>query len=493
MLIINILVILLLLYLMITNFHLIYHSNNIEYHMNTNSLYAHFSKIDNYNYIIFPKLALTHPQHYILKTGQSMYIPKKWWHWIKTTKKTFAINYWFNNNIKIDEPYIIDKSYINYDINLLNNEMVYVWNSKTGNNYKIKFNKFYNSGLDYKYIITLNDYYSGNNNMNIKEKLEQYITFPSDTSINIGNPVANDNYGYNIWISSGKHDTGLHYDDEDGILTILEGEKEIIMFPPSDSKYLYPFEVSYMWLNNNAYNFKYNSYYNSGKITGISSNELLYETSKHDLRVLSNISKLYCKFKQDTLIWGFKKNKDIYRWEFYHYTLNNRIRITSWDLHSSKYNIPEIEHHYYKSDDKNMIGLPFWGYGKYKENNILYDESKIFVIDTYDSFSYNYNDYMNRLEYNGIKEKFKNIILNKYKCYELCIHNKNPNQIFVQYLGISNKDFLEFLITNDYPKNIIDYIKTNISLGKYNINNEITIVYNMETLEIIRSGFYGYL
>jgi hypothetical protein len=98
---------------------------------------------------------------------------------------------------------------------------------------------------------------------------------------------------------------------------------------------------------------------------------------------------------------------------------------------------------------------------------------------------------MTKLGYGEIKEIFKKVILNKYNCYEICIHNKKPNQIFVQYLGISNKKFLEFLIANSYPNYIIDFVKNNIEKGNYNINNEITIVYDIKSQSIIRSGFYG--
>ena len=71
-----ILLILILIFLIITNIHRIYYSSNIEKHANTNSLYAHYSKIDKYNLIIFPNLIYSHPQHIILQQGQSIYIPK---------------------------------------------------------------------------------------------------------------------------------------------------------------------------------------------------------------------------------------------------------------------------------------------------------------------------------------------------------------------------------------------------------------------------------
>uniref|UniRef100_A0A6C0DYP9 JmjC domain-containing protein n=1 Tax=viral metagenome TaxID=1070528 RepID=A0A6C0DYP9_9ZZZZ len=484
-----ILLILILIFIIIIRLN--YKSLNLEKHKNSSSLYAHFSEIDSYNYFIFPRLLFTHPQKFLVKKGESIYIPKKWWHWIKTTKKTFAINFWFNNKNNINNPFILTNPIINIDINSLDNENVTVWNSLNNDSEKNNFKVFYNSKKDNKYIITLDNYDLGMSNSNIKNKLKPYIKFPENDKINVNNE-----YDYNVWISSGKHDTGLHYDDEDGLLTVIEGIKEIIMFPPSDSKYLYPYDVKYKWINKESRKFKYNSYTDIGLVSGISSSMLLYETCKNNVRVLSNISKLYEKFDKKKLIWGFKKNKDIYRWEIYLYTLDENIRITSWDIDSSSYNISNVEHYYYKYDKEyinEIISLPFWGCGKYKKDNVLYDESKIFVIDTYKSFYENYDNYMKKLEFENIKDKFKNIILNKYSCYEISIFNKTKNQIFVLYLGITNEEFLNFLITSSYPDNIIKYIKNKILLNEYNINNEIAIIYDTNTLEIIRSGFYGML
>ena len=52
-----------------------YESRNKHKHKNTDSLYAHYSMIDDYNYDIFPKLRLASPIHFKLEKGQSLYIP----------------------------------------------------------------------------------------------------------------------------------------------------------------------------------------------------------------------------------------------------------------------------------------------------------------------------------------------------------------------------------------------------------------------------------
>ena len=363
-----------------------------------------------------------------------------------------------------------------------------VWKSDENKvSFTQQFKEFYNSEIDNTYLITLDNYNIGNKNNNIKNKISKHITFPNDDRIQ-----KNINYDYNIWISSNKHDTGLHYDDQDGILTVIEGEKDIILFPPSDSKYLYPYDNDYKWKNtNNALNFRYNSYKFFNKIKGVSSGELLYITCNNDKLVLCNISKLHDSVNKN-LIWGFKKYNNDYRWELYNYTpYNEPVKISSFDIYPNQYNLGDDEHCYFKLDDNTPVQLPFWGYGKYVKNNKIYNESKIFVIDYFKQFYENYDLYMTKLGYDEIKERFREIILKKYSCYEICIHNKNPNEIFVQYLGISNTDFLEFLINNLYPTYVIDFVKKQIENNNYNINNEITIVYDIETQSIIRSGFYG--
>ena len=466
---------------------------NSSRHKNSEFLFGHFSTVDKFDTDRFPKLKFTKPIKFKLNKGESIYIPKGWWHWIKSTSKSFAINYWFSNKNNLD-PFIFNHS-TKYDINLLNEQEVYVWDSfhdDISYDYVLPFNEFYESKLDNRYVLTLDQPYPNESlNYHLKNIIKPYIKFPIHEKLSYENT-----FDFNLWISSGKHDTGLHYDDEDGVLSLIEGSKEIILFPPSDSKNLYPITLEYDWRNNKALNFLYNSFDNHGTVEGISSSELLYVTCKKDVRVLSNVSKLYNRFKNN-LIWAFKKSNDGYRWEIYKYypyrSKNDGVNpvIISWDLFSDSYDISDIEHHYFRDTNYPPTPLPFWGNSKYKKDEKYFEESKIFVIDNYSSFNDNYDQYMNELGYGEIKEEFKDIILNKYQCYQICIHNKTKNQIFVQYLGISNEDFLTFLNSNQYPTHIINFIEEQIKLHRYNINNEITIVYEISSQRVIRSGFYG--
>jgi len=47
----------------------------------------------------------------------------------------------------------------------------------------------------------------------------------------------------NLWWGPGGHTEPLHYDSGDGTLAQLHGEKRVVLFPPSQSRNLYPFPV----------------------------------------------------------------------------------------------------------------------------------------------------------------------------------------------------------------------------------------------------------
>jgi hypothetical protein len=44
----------------------------------------------------------------------------------------------------------------------------------------------------------------------------------------------------NLWITSGRVHSGLHYDADYNTLTVLSGTKHVFLYPPEDSRFLYP-------------------------------------------------------------------------------------------------------------------------------------------------------------------------------------------------------------------------------------------------------------
>ena len=84
-------------------------------------------------------------------------------------------------------------------------------------------------------------------------------------------------------------------------------------------------------------------------------------------------------------------------------------------------------------------------------------------------------------------------IFKKYECLDLCIHKKlykSKVVFFIQYIGININDFIDFLIETNYPINIINFVKNN-KKNLEQLSHEITIVYDLDNMTILRSGFYG--
>lgn len=471
--------------ILIFKYHHFVNSKNEYTHADLESSYGHMSKVDRINYLIYPRLLFTHPIHLELNEGDALKIPKNWWHWVKSYGHTFSVNFWFKDaNLKHPEKIKYNNT---VDTSLLDDQMVSIWdNNDIQVSYKDKYSNFLKNKIPNQYVITLNNYNPGSMNQKIKDIYKDKIIPPEH--------ILNNNlkYDFNIWISSEYNDTGLHYDDDDGILCVLKGKKKVILYPPSDTHNLYPIKMKHEWLNNKALNFRYNSYTRFNQIDGLPSSRLLNELCFCCKEVKDIITDYYNKYGPNKTVWGFKKHGSVYRLEFYVYDLQNKQNniISSRDIFYKKPFISDEIHYYHKLNKYNKEGkhqFPFWGNGSYIKNNKKYEESKIFLIDKYETFKNNYDEYMDKLDYEDIKEDFKTIILDKYECYEICIHNKHPEQIFVQYLGISNEDFTSFLIDNEYEQKIINYYKNNF----FNINNEITIVYDIKTKKSIRSGFYG--
>ena len=469
------------------NCHLLYKSKNQPRHLDSTATYAHFSAIDKENLLVFPRLSLASPVDLILKSGDCLYIPAGWWHWIKTTQPTHAVNFWWSKDEKADGtiPYRFKYSGKTVDWKPLINEPVTVWQSDgMSQTRQTTLGEFLGSKKNNEYVITLADFNAGNANVGLKQKLRNQITVPQF--------LKETNVDFNVWISNGKHDTGLHYDDESGVLCVLEGEKQVTLYPPSDTPFLYAYDVEYKWLNTVPVQCRYNSFFFSGKeLRGKPSSHLLYETCRHLPCVLAMISKLHKQNAPHRLVWGYKKYADHVQWEIYKYDLAENPCVQSWDLFIEKPNLGEQTHFYYALHGGEKQ-LPFWGRGTKKtKGKAEEEEAKIFVLDTYDSFARNYAKHMKRLGYESISEKFKDTILQKFTCYELCIHNKTCNQIYVQYLGIAMEEFIQFLYSQNYDKNLVQHVVENKK--NYEINFEITVVYDIETQQILRSAFYGNL
>jgi hypothetical protein len=203
---------------------------NLKRHLTSEHEYAHFSSIDHTNYLFTPSLLLTHPQRFTLNPGQSIWIPRKWWHWVRTQGPSTAVNFWMPPQIGSSQtPFILKDFEQPPELLTVIEESIgksEIWKTSFDiilENHKIKD--------DNEYIITIEGFKKNNRFKRLNEDIlttaKKYAKIPPGSDMN-------------LWISKGYHDTGLHYDDKDGILTVLSGTKELTLYPPTDTPYLKP-------------------------------------------------------------------------------------------------------------------------------------------------------------------------------------------------------------------------------------------------------------
>lgn len=472
-------------------FYRVLQNSNSERHLDDNFFFAHFSKINNKNFFVYPELLLASPKHIVLNEGESLYIPPNWWHWIRS-EKSIAVNFWclddYNafNEPRVLRDHIENKDLIIEKISNYNNSVI-VWNSssdKTGLGTM-------NVNRDNNYVITLPGY------GNTKEKFNLPLLDHVKDDISKPKYFKDMDVDVNLWIAAGKHDTGLHYDDKAGILSVLKGKKYITLYPPHNSSYLHPYDVVPEWAKTKPYKVEYNVFHFDRELkNALPSSRLLYE-SLHGAKYRSDIVQKLNNFP-DKSVWGCKKQGDHMRWEVYQYQYdindsskispllkNKGIVITSKDV----YDIPDVigdEDHIYTCDN-GYLGYPFFGHG-YKNQN---EPESIFVLDETQRFKAKYMEYMKKIGFGNRVNKFFSY-LDQYTSKHLCIFNKFKNQIFIMYFGLKVEEFLYFLAKFDYDTHLIKHVLDNMHMYK-DICHEIAIVYDIETGEPVRSGFYGIL
>jgi hypothetical protein len=465
-------------------------SNSVRHLDNTHN-FAHFSKINNKNFFVYPELLLASPRHFILNEGDSLYIPANWWHWIRS-EKSIAINSWCLDNYEaFTEPRmlrfeIVNKDLIANKINTYNGPLT-VWNSYIDKQVPgtIKTDKGYN------YVITVPGYGDSKERLNVPllDHVKDCISNPPH--------FKDKDIESNLFISSGNHDTGLHYDDNAGILSVLKGKKYITLYPPHNSSYLHPYNVIPDWAKTKPYRVEYNLLHLERELkNALPSSRLLYE-SLHNAKYRSNIMR-EIQNVPDKSVWGCKKEGNYMRWEVYQYQFDindssicsplltyKNIVVTSKDVYDTPGVIGD-EDHIYTCDNGNM-DFPFFGHG-YKNED---EPESVFVIDNKQRFKENFIKYTRKLGFGKNVHKFHSY-LDHYSAKDLCIFNKFKDQIFIMYFGLKVEEFLYFLSKFDYDTHLIKHVLDNMHMYR-DICHEIAIVYDIKTGEPVRSGFYGIL
>ena len=199
-----------------------------------------------------------------LERNDCLFIPRGWFHWIITEPRTISVNYeiykieskyenTLYNNIKKNIPYTskrtnIDIKYDNIIDELIKNNfngcMVSdgcgdhspVLKPHSNINKKFDYKRSINNILcdkesKYNYIYVIHQY----TNNDIYNK---YNKFPD-----IENNLKNSNnilYTSNLWFNFDKKiQMGIHYDEYDGILSVLDGKKKVFLAPPNEKCKLY--------------------------------------------------------------------------------------------------------------------------------------------------------------------------------------------------------------------------------------------------------------
>lgn len=465
---------------------------NVRRHLTAEHSYAHFSAVDANNYIVTPSLLLTHPHRFKLTEGQSLWIPRGWWHWVRTQGPSVAVNFWMPRQVGSSlVPYILKE--FSQPPSLLREVDAVATETEIWRSDLDIIVKNFQVASDNNYIITLGGYSKKGSfeplNSRLLNVAKRHAKIPSGASVN-------------VWISSGNHDTGLHYDDNDGILTVLRGTKYITLYPPSDSLYLRPLSIIPSWATQRPASVQYNLYkfgrYLSN--TSLPSARMLYE-SIHNKAVLKEITKM--KYEtSEPLVWGCKLQDGELRWEIYayHYDMydisqNNDILrkfrsreenpgalIHSIDLFDRENPVGPDVHYYYKDSDG--AELPVHGYGTTGRTE---PESQ-YIIDTQSNVIKTFYDHAESIGFS--KEEITNcrVLLHQYECKHIALWNKYKKQLYIQYYGIPIASFLQFLKKYEYPSSLIDHVSGG---GYEEIEHEITIVYDLQTLLPVRSGFYG--
>ena len=493
-------------------------------HLTNSYPHAHYSEITSLSFILYPGLLFASPTRITLNAGDTLLIPKNYWHWIRTDPGTYAINFSCNKKDSIpSKPVTINSLIGDKDINIIKSVI-----SRYASKKNVNWDNSLFSSLNYiipssftklDYFLTL-DGYIFKQNTNIKEEIKD-ISALSDIKAKYAQPGSE--FHYNLWLSFSEkqsllyHDTGLHYDSLDTFLYVIEGKKHITLYPPEMSYLLAPYDITPNYALQKPIFMYYNEYRPLRDISGKPSAHLLYKTldfCANFTTVLTAVQELYDKSNGKNMIWGFKKTGDVYRWELYHYHYSsiNKLHIDKRKVLSALFTRPISRHtidilldnstiihsvdientvevyndeiHVYKA--VSPMQLPFYGKGYDIKNNEMKQVS-VFIYEEAAKIKKNYVQYLKQLDLPHDISVLA--ILLKYPCDYMCIWNKNGD-MFIQWLAIDIEFFISFLEEFNYKNELVAYVKDHIDDYK-NLSHEITIVYDPVTHLPKRSGFYG--
>ena len=523
-------------------------------HLYGQSKYAHFSQITESNKHLFPSFQKAKGEKCVLHKGDILYIPAGWWHWVKSYgHRCVSVNFWFQNTSafqnkpftspgavkgwpalhKWTDEYLIDKIDAHLD------HGVWLWLDSFASRKRIsiaEFIKTYSDRKEFAYLITAPDYdpHGEEGNSKIVKLLSDDITppYPDDMK----------DWKANFWMNFGGIDTGLHFDDEDGFLCVVEGWKEVTLFAPQETQHLHPYPLQPIVLKPFHHTFFFNLYQQHPSQTcSVSSSELLSETTSRTPAVASFTKQLQEEFGVGKIVYSVKCEGGKPSWEFYFYGLDStpgavtkranlfshkKLNLTTYAKFHNKH-FPTSPFDFSAIDRQGLMifsidvtedgvlrgSIPCINLYYTPQNDILLPSclvEKTFtggkditprctqVIDKYTTMFTNMQTFASYCLAVGIESQdIANIVafLKKlsYKSVACALADKG-DQVGIYMLGIEKEAFMNFLLAYDYPVSLILLIQSRLS-DCQNLQFEVGFHFKKgdKTATPFRTAFYGLL
>jgi hypothetical protein len=206
------------------------------------------------------------------------------------------------------------------------------------------------------------------------------------------------------------------------------------------------------------------------------------------------------KFKKEDMVNDYNILMEVLKENGYTKNLSSLIKDTKQELSTiwsfDFYDTDEFfgeKINFYTQNKTGPDHVIFWG-DQYTKSLKGVEKEGLFFI-----FNKKYDlDLVRDLKYNFSSSQIKSAleILNKYNCKEYGVCNKSEEDgsviLYVQYYGVTDKDFENFLINNHYPKSLVKHYQDN-KIKYEEMIKDVTEVYRIKKdgFELFRWGIYG--
>jgi hypothetical protein len=529
-------------------------------HLYDGSKYAHFSQITDHNKERFPLFQKATPISIRVEKGESLVIPKGWWHHVKSFgSRCISVNFWYDNGsapslsskpIKIQNAIskwkALERWTNEYLIEKIDGGLPYgVWLvlDKFACRKPISVADFvakYSDRKEYAYLITPTDFENlpngSSNNKRILEILSDDFEIPF--------PQRMLNADANFWMNFGGLDTGLHFDDEDGLLCVVEGYKEVLLYDPNDTPYLYPYPAKPIELEPSYEQFFYNLYKKGPKLDTTIAMSSLLQVCMWKAPNVARIAKLLQeKYGIGKIVYGVKNTDGVVRYEFYFYGIHtdfdrevNAANFYKDDDHNSQwelskymefhkelfpsdvYDISKVESRrmcifsidlteedvifgrtpnlnlYYTPDE--TINLPFLLFEKTYHKDATQEIRCVVSTASYKDVFATGNVFANKcvamcIEIHDVLNIVEFLKITNFPCSVLSIFNKGT-QVGLYFYGVQFQAFLDFLDEYDYPSELTAHcLKNQNDLKKMNLEIGFHFEKGSNSGKPLRTAFYG--